>query len=118
MKSILIDVFNKEIREVDYSGDFQDIYKLIECSCFTIATVDDKNVLYVDDEGLLNNPKHFFKYEGYHQPLAGNCLILGDNGMGESADTTLTVQEVEDKVTFIEHDTVPEVDTNWYIVEF
>ena len=31
MKAILIDPILKEVKEVDYSADYKDIYKLIEC---------------------------------------------------------------------------------------
>jgi hypothetical protein len=30
----------------------------------------------VNEEGLLEHPQHFFMFEGGHQPLAGNGVIL------------------------------------------
>jgi hypothetical protein len=107
MKAILIDVNNKEINEVDYSGDFRDIYKFINCDCFTVVNIDKNNVVYVDDEGLLKGNKNFFKGKFYPQELAGNGLILGSDSMGESVDTSITVSEVEDMITFIDFDKAP-----------
>jgi len=53
MKAILINPFNQTITEVEYSGDYKEIYKLIECSTFDCVNIDDDNTLFVDDEGLL-----------------------------------------------------------------
>jgi len=35
MKAYLIDPFTKTISMVEYSGDYNEIYKLIECDTFT-----------------------------------------------------------------------------------
>jgi hypothetical protein len=40
--------------------------------------------IFVDDNGLLNNPVRFFKYAGYEQPLAGKGLILGSDAEGDT----------------------------------
>jgi hypothetical protein len=86
MRAILIDPFTQTIEEVDYSGDYKDIYSLIECDLFTTVylpnTSDD--TLFVDDEGLYVENQRFFKIDGFEQPLAGRGLLLGtDEGRRE-----------------------------------
>ena len=100
MKAILIDPFEQTVKEVDYSGDFRDIYKLIDAECFDCARIKGRDGIFVDDEGLLNAPTHFFEHSEYHSPLAGKGLIVGCDEEGESADCKTTLDEVKAKVTF------------------
>ena len=58
MKAILINPFNQTITEVEYSGNFKEIYKLIDCSTFDCINIDDDNTLFVDDEGLLKENRY------------------------------------------------------------
>jgi hypothetical protein len=100
MKAILIDPFEQTVKEVDYSGDFRDIYKLIDAECFDCARIKGTDGIFVDDEGLLNAPTHFFEHSEYPSPLAGKGLIVGCDEEGESADCKTTLDEVKAKVTF------------------
>ena len=49
MKAILIDVYEKEIREVDYDGTLDFIYFNLACRTFDVVRVDDVNGIFVDD---------------------------------------------------------------------
>lgn len=110
MKAILIDPIEKKITEVDHDGDYKQIYRLIDCEIFTTVGIDSPdetsdprdNSIFIDDEGLLNDPRYFFQWSGYPQPLAGKGLILGCNEEGESCSTNWTVNRVRKKVTFME----------------
>lgn len=102
---ILIDVKNKEIKEVTLGDDYREIYKHLECSLFTCVSIDNKNDVFVDDEGLLclTPESKFFKLRTYPEPLAGNGLILGINTRtGNSVNTTLTVDQVKGMVRFLD----------------
>jgi hypothetical protein len=111
MKAILIDPVNRTIREVDHNGDYRQIYEYLSdkenglnVETFTVVQIDDVNCIYVDDEGLLKDPRYFFNYHGYPQPLAGRGLVLGTNMEdGESIGTTLSAEEVFDNVRFSQH---------------
>ena len=62
MKAYLINSETKTVTPVDYNGDYKTIYTLIGCELFDIvyAQVDEHKLnIFVDDEGLLNNPQHF-----------------------------------------------------------
>ncbi len=103
-KGILIDVHNREIKEVQIEEGIDSIYDQIKCDTFDCVQIHEENDVYVDDNGLLNlNEKSmFFNYKGFGQPLSGNGLILGiDHETGESIDTTLTIEEVRKNVTFL-----------------
>ena len=81
MKAYLINSETKTITPVDYNGDYKTIYMLIGCDLFDIVYAESgghRISVFVDDEGLLNNPQHFFMLDGWAQPLAGNGLVLGD----------------------------------------
>ena len=119
MKAILIDVENKEIREVDYSGDYRDISKMIGCEYFTIVGITCENVIYVDDEGLLKDNKNFFKVDSCSDQLAGNGLILGVDSTGDTISTILKVSDVEELVGFIDYDNHEDApQANLHVVTF
>ena len=103
-KGILIDVHNREIKEVVIEDNIDSIYEQIKCDTFDVVQIHEENDVYVDDNGLnnLNERSMFFQYKGCHQPLSGNGLILGiDHESGESIDTTLTIDEVKKNVKFL-----------------
>ena len=101
MKAILIDSINKEVKEVEIGKGIDEMYKFLNCEIFTIASYLPKNdVIFVDDEGLMNGTDTFFTYEGAHQPFAGNGLIMGSNSKGESVDCKIDLNEVKKKVNF------------------
>ena len=100
MKAILINPFNQTITEVEYSGNFKEIYKLIDCSTFDCINIDDDNTLFVDDEGLLRENRYFY-WKGYTN-LAGKALIIGvDYQTGEDCETSWSLQEVENMVEWL-----------------
>ena len=99
MKAILIDPLDQSVSEVDYNGDYKELYNLLNCRTFDCVRINDTNDMYVDDEGLLKNPNRYFKYG--QQTLAGMGLILAHNEEGESVGTTLSSAEVFEKVEFL-----------------
>lgn len=104
MQAFLIDPYKETITEFDYSGNYEDINSTIESRCFTIVHIDDKgNDLFVDDEGLLRGNlslEKFIKIDSYPDPLVGKGIVLGSNDMGESTDTTLTIDALKSMVQF------------------
>ena len=102
MKVILIDTKNEEIKEVEHDDTLKNIYKFVDCATFDVLRLDGVNGIYVDDEGLFVEDQLFFTYHGdnYSHTLAGNGLVLGVNGGGETISPTITVEEVSEAVDF------------------
>ena len=110
MKAYLIDSQARTVTETDYNGDYQHIYKLISVETFTVVRVPGSDgfaglmsdCVFVDDEGLLNNPRHFFTLKGYPQPLAGNGLVLGTDDEGESVEPRMSLDDLRAMVGFVQ----------------
>ena len=102
MKAILIDVHNKDIKEIEHDGKLENIYDLIDCRAFDLVTIDDVNTIFVDDEGILKD-NLYFEYSGNERVMqfAGSGLVLGYNGEGKTISTTLSVEDVKGKVRFL-----------------
>jgi len=100
-KALLIDPFDVNIKEVTVDG-FEDIQKHIGCGCFTCVRGEalKDNVIYCDDEGLINGTARAVEFveSVYPSPLAGKILILGDDGCGGDKDVTLSRDEVKSLV--------------------
>lgn len=101
MKAILINPFDQTIKETEYTGDYREIYHLIDCRTFDVAMAKENNDLYIDDEGLLKDNQRYFRMLDIGANYAGKGLILAHNDEGESVGTTLTLQEVKDMVEFL-----------------
>lgn len=103
IKCIKIDVNNKVVYEVEINDNIQDIYNQLECDMFEVVRIDGVNDIYVDEEGLLklNEDTKFFMYGEYPQPIVGHGLIMGHDSKGNSISTTLTIEEVKEKVKFL-----------------
>lgn len=103
VKGFLIDPKEKTISAVTHNAeDYREIYKLIDASPFTVVQLDNHNCIYVDDEGLLNNPRYFFTLKGYEQPIAGKGLVLGVGNMGETTSTSLSLDRLKEMVGYQE----------------
>ena len=106
-RCILIDVEAKRITEVFIEEGLQPIYDALKCDYFESVRIDDTNDLYVDEEGLFKVDENtkFFQY-GTSQYLVGNGLVTAHNDMGETIDTTLSVDDVEKMVKFYTYEEI------------
>jgi len=113
-KAMLIDVKNKKIVPVEIKNGIKDIYKHLDCSCFTAVPVSKDVCCYVDDESLLKTG--YIDEDGERHNLSGfmvaeNALLMG-NGLlvgspdeeGETTDFDYPVEMVEDSVRFVDFD--------------
>ena len=63
MRAILIDPYEKEVREIDWSGKYHDISNILDCQYFDVAYWrDDGDVIYVDDEAVLREGQEYFAF--------------------------------------------------------
>jgi hypothetical protein len=96
----LIDPAAMSIAPWSYTGDRRTIAQAIRIghSPFTIVHIDDGDVIYVDDEGLLKPLDWFFAIKGGHQPFAGCGLVLGSNEEGESVSAKIALSDLKRRV--------------------
>jgi hypothetical protein len=77
-------------------GDLDTIYGLLDCDLIDAVRFEDGHAAYVDDEGLLKNPRYFTVIDG--QPYAGRALFVGP--VDEAGLTTACTLPIE---WFAEH---------------
>lgn len=87
MKSLLIDVENAEVKEIEIN-DFRDFYKHIHCSAFDVAGcyIGDENRWYdifVDDCGMLEENAIISAINLDEVMLVGNLVITKTGADGE-----------------------------------
>ncbi len=99
MKGILINPFDTTITEVEYSGNYKEIYDIIDCRTFDIATIYNTQDIYVDDEGLLIDNQKFFSIND--RTFGGKGLLLSHDDEGETKSTNLDLQMVQDMVQWL-----------------
>lgn len=105
--AILIDVHAKEVKEIKLEKKdglyLQSIYDHLGCKLIDHAMyLNDSNVVYVDDEGLLTMgpTSSFFYIKEAHQPFIGNGIVVGMDEDGNTDHVSVTVEEVRSKVRF------------------
>jgi len=102
MKAFLIDPFKQDITEVEYSGHYTEISRLLTCKWFTCVYPPSLNddVIYVDDEGLYVEDQRFFVVDGVPYPLGGYGLILGTDDEGDSVRPKSSMDHLVNSVRF------------------
>jgi hypothetical protein len=67
MRAIQIDAGARTVAAAEYSGDFNEIYELIDTrATFEVAGIENGDGIYVDGEGLIN-AEHFFEDRNYNR---------------------------------------------------
>ena len=106
MKAYLIDPEKQEVTEVEYSGDYKDIYKLIDCSTFEIVGITPKgDGIYVDEEGLYAEKKHLWSFKGilfknHLFNLINKGLVLSSNIVGDTIESDFSLEEIKERVVW------------------
>lgn len=102
MKAILIDVTVQTVTDITLKSGLSAMYAAIGCQCVTRVVLDSETDLWLDDEGLLQEPQpHKFKIGGYDNPFAGNGLICGYNSEGKTIGTVYTAEQVRPLIEFL-----------------
>ena len=109
MRAIVINAEAQTVSETDIDGKLASIQEIVGGLIDPVYHgLDSKHHCYVNDEGLLNNPQHFFMLRDGHQPLAGNGVILSTTRNGDEAPCTLALDWVKERVTFMDLQAVRE----------
>jgi hypothetical protein len=104
MRAIIVNSQERSVSEADIDGSLKSLQNIVGGLIDTVypGLEHTGHHAYVNDEGLLNNPQHFFMLKDGHQPLAGNGVILSDDGEGNEAPCTLPLDWVKDRVEFMD----------------
>lgn len=107
MQVIKIDSLNEDISIIDIDDTLEDIYEQLDCDIFECPiTLDNRDCLYVDEEGLfVNEYKGAFYFGDFPHPLFGNGLIIGTSIEGDNEDALSNIRTIKNKVTFIPEET-------------
>jgi len=96
MRAILINPVAKVVTEVEYNGNYTQIYEFIHCSCFcTAGNLPNGDTMFVDDEGLFDQKYGFFKWKGYPTPLVGYGLLMGGDRAGETCEVKSKIEDLD-----------------------
>ena len=115
MRAIIIDPQTKTVTEIEHSGDYKEIYKLIgnDCGTFTAPiTLENGDTFYSDDEGLFHENIGAIIYPNWYSPIVGRTLILNTDDMGESGSAKSTIEEIKDGLQFISYNDPALI--NWF----
>jgi len=74
MRAIVIKSRNRTVVEIDLVPTLDRLQQIVGGLIEPVEQgLDDEHHCYVNEEGLLDNPQHFFMLTDGHQPLAGNA---------------------------------------------
>ena len=108
MRALFINSKDQTITVIDINEKdvLSQLYKLIDCRNVDAVrllryTNGYEETMWIDDEGLLCNPTHGFRFlEG---PIfAGNAVVLATDHQGENVGTLLTVEDLKRTLRFQE----------------
>jgi Domain of unknown function (DUF3846) len=101
MRAIIINAQDRTITETKIDGSLESLQEIVG-GLIEPVDLDGKHHCYVNEEGLLDQPRHFFMFRDGHQPLAGNGVILALTDDGNEAPCTLPLDWVKQRVTFMD----------------
>lgn len=105
MKLIVIDPTAQTVTEIDHPGqvDWRTIQHYLGGRPMTLAGRRvNGDLLWVDDEGLLNGPTNFFSYQTLNmQPLAGIGVLTGPEVNEDIIDIGTPLEVVRSEVIFL-----------------
>jgi Domain of unknown function (DUF3846) len=103
MRAIIINPKDRTITATDIGGSLNTLQQIVGGMIEPVSQgLDERHHCYVNEEGLLDHPQHFFVFKDGHQPLAGNGVILSSTGDGGEAPCTLHLDWVKERVTFMD----------------
>jgi hypothetical protein len=103
MRAIIINAKDRTITETDIDGSLKSLQQIVGGLIEAVYDgLDDNHHCYVNEEGLLDNPQHFFMFKDGHQPLARNGIILSSTDGGGEAACALSLDWVKERVTFMD----------------
>jgi hypothetical protein len=104
IRAIVINVQERTVSEADTDGRLKSLQNIVGGRIEMVyhpGLEGTGHHCYVNEEGLLNNPEHFFMLRDGRQPLAGNGVILGTTDDGNEAPCTLPLDWIKQRISFM-----------------
>lgn len=103
MRAIIINPKDRTVTATEVDGSLKTLQQIVGGMIEPVSQgLDEFHHCYVNEEGLLDHPQHFFLFKDGHQPLAGNGVILSSTADGDEAPCTLLLDWVKDRVAFMD----------------
>lgn len=100
MRAIFINAVDQKVEEIQIENELHAFYERIGCDMIQCLDVGANHVLVCDEEGRLRNWKVGFRWPK-SEGIAGNALVVRDNGDGDFTDSNLPVELFEIAVKFL-----------------
>lgn len=101
MRAVFIDAVNRKVEEVQVENELHAFYDRIGCDMIEVISLGGNFLLVCDEEGRCKEMKTGFRLlDG--EGIAGNGLIVCDNGDGDFTDCPMPAGLVEELVTFLD----------------
>ena len=100
MRAIFINAVDQKVEEIQIENELHAFYERIGCDMIQCIDVGESNLLVCDEEGRLRNWKVGFRWPK-SEGIAGNALVVRDNGDGDFTDSNLPVELFEIAVKFL-----------------
>ena len=100
LRVITIDPFKEKIRTAYplRKSYMEEIKEWMGVAMIDIVTLDDNNMLIVDDNGLLHTHNRYFKWLPTDYDYAGKAVIVGYDNDGATTDASYHPRRVEDEL--------------------
>lgn len=99
-KGYFIDPNTQSVTDWEWDGKANFIADKLGCRYFTTITLSDKEVLYIDEEGMFRTDTMHFTIQTYPTPLRGKGIVLGYNPHGDTCSSSLSIEQVKSMVAF------------------
>lgn len=76
MKALWIRADKRTVEEADYVS-LSDLQRMVGGTLCVAHRFDNKDVVFVDDDGMMKRSNEFFILMGGHQPFCGNGVLVG-----------------------------------------
>lgn len=110
IKALFIDVVKQSVTPIEIKNKFSEYYPLLECQTIEAIHLENGDVIYIDEEGLLSEQDGYFRLKGYHQVYAGHGLVIGTEiskqDENDDGNCLSTVQDILNLITFLRPDEV------------
>ena len=102
MRAIHIDATLRTVTEIDVPAHTEPanaqllaLQKAVGGLIELVARLPNGDCVFVDEEGKLKKPRHFFWLAGAREPFAGNAIVVGDaDRNGDITPAKSTVDEM------------------------